>query len=124
MAEMESTAQGEIFAGYVLAPGYIWTGHYWIWLLDDFESINLHRNAVIRSPKLLRPHRVRSVEIPVGPVTFRLKSLYETYNAEIPGQSFADGENLASGIMDKWNTIGTWWIRRQKQPRRYRYIPC
>ena len=124
MAKMEPAAQVGLFAGYAIAPGYTWTGDYYVWLLDDFEGVNLHRNAIIRSQKLAKPHRTRNVEIPTGPVTFPLKSNYETCNAEIPGQPAATEDNVNFGMLDKWIKIGTWWIRKHNQPRKYRYRPC
>ena len=124
MAKMEPCAQIGIFAGYAMAHGYKWTGDYLVWLLDDFAELSLHRNAVIRSPKLVRPHRIRNVEIPVGPISFPLKAYYEVCNGQVPGDSTADGNQNLHRSVDNWSRMGTWWIRTNQMPRKYRYKPC
>ena len=123
MAKTEPCAQIGIFAGYALAPGYKWTGDYLVWLIDDFAEISLHRNAVIRSPKLVCPHRIRNVEIPVGPISFPLKAYYEVCNGQ-PGGSTADGNSNLHNSFDQWSRMGSWWIRTNRMPRKHRYKPC
>ena len=123
-AKMEPSAHVGIFAGYALAPGYTWTGDYLVWLLDDFMDINLHRNATINKHKLVRPHRIRNVEIPVGPISFPLKDKYEICNTHLSADSSAAGLQNTYDNNDKWNNQGIWWIRNNKMPRKYRYRPC
>ena len=121
--KMEPSAQVGVFAGYALAPGCTWTGDYLVWLLDDFADLSLKRNAVIRSPKLSRPHRTRNVEVPTGAISFPLKAWYEVCNSQVPAETSADGIPLPRSV-DQWSQIDTWWVRTNRMPRKYRYSPC
>ena len=60
----------------------------------------------------------------MGPITFPLKSWYETCNAEVPGDVTVDGAHQTNVATDHWTRIGTWWIRYHKHPRQYKYRPC
>ena len=44
-AKWDTRSRVEIFAGYVMSPGYVWTKRYLIWDLDAFEGANLYATA-------------------------------------------------------------------------------
>jgi hypothetical protein len=44
------------FAGYVIKPGYHWSGDYLVWALEDFVNADLSRKCTRIGRKLTKPH--------------------------------------------------------------------
>ena len=76
-----------MFAGYVVKPGYRWTGEYFVWDLADFAPISLHVSTTSADipTTLKRPHITARAMLFSNDLVFPLKDGYDKANSTLEG---------------------------------------
>ena len=90
-----------VFAGYDLSPGYGRSGVYRVWLLDDFAGWSLERNGPIpTNPRLRKPPRTATLELPPEGIVFPLKAEYDRQNTTLEGLAETLRDKTGTAVLD------------------------
>ena len=96
---MDGTAIIGIFAGYVLDPGYKWSGQYKVWALEDFEKYDLSKKSKCLTTSMQSPHIVKALQPATEGLVFPLKQEYDRANLTLEGVSQSASKELQLGEM-------------------------
>ena len=65
-----------VFAGCETTPGYGWSGTRLIWILEDFNGVDLHQRSDVINRQQIMPHLVKKLVIAEEGIVFPLKAKY------------------------------------------------
>ena len=86
-----------VFAGYVLTPGYKWSGDYLVWELTAFRGADLRDSATRLHQRMADPHVTKVIELAENKVMFPIKAHYERINRNITDPDLAPDKVIQSG---------------------------
>ncbi|MFM7989628.1 MAG: hypothetical protein ACKPKO_60975, partial [Candidatus Fonsibacter sp.] len=77
---------GSFFSGYELSIGYLWSGIYIVWSLEEFAAMDLSTHSSSSpSRRMRKPHQVKVVDLPDEGIKCPLKSEYDCANYTLEG---------------------------------------
>ncbi|MFM7985485.1 MAG: hypothetical protein ACKPKO_39840, partial [Candidatus Fonsibacter sp.] len=81
---MEPTSLIGVFVGYEMMSGYLWSGIYVVWTLNEFVHTDLSTKDSGLSRRQRMLHKVKALELP-DEGFFPLKPEYDTVNHSLDG---------------------------------------